>query len=164
MYSAALTEIDDDYYMYDKQKYFVFFPYEWSQNMFPGTGPKMCEKCILHGSKNDIFLGYCYDCANYIYDCKRGHGLINGLEDIDMENKETSANFTYLKYTKHMNIVKENKRIDKPIPRINSGSFSLRSISKESDEILHAFRRSNSIASTNSELSFPSRANSIDYT
>ena len=68
MYDPKLSTIEDDHYVYDKQKYYLFFPYDWVQNMFPGTGPKMCEKCVLHGSKNDIFIGYCYDSANYVYD------------------------------------------------------------------------------------------------
>ena len=159
MYDPKLSTIEDDYYVYDEQKYYLFFPYDWVQNMFPGTGPKMCEKCVLHGSKKGIFIGYCYDCANYVYDCKRGHGFENCLEDIDMVNKETSANYTYLKYTKHMNVAND--------PNVNIGitrsnSFSLKTISKESDEIIEAVRRSNSTTSTNSELSFPSRANSVD--
>jgi hypothetical protein len=159
MYDPKLSTIEDDYYVYDEQKYYLFFPYDWVQNMFPGTGPKMCEKCVLHGSKKGIFIGYCYDCANYVYDCKRGHGFENCLEDIDMVNKETSANYTYLKYTKHMNVAND--------PTVNIGisrsnSFSLKTISKESDEMIEAVRRSNSITSTNSELSFPSRANSVD--
>ena len=161
MYDPKLATIEDDHYVYDKQKYYLFFPYDWVQNMFPGTGPKMCEKCVLHGVKNDIFIGYCYDCANYVYDCKRGHGFENGQEDVDMVNKETSANFTYLKYTKHMNLAYDPTA---NIGRTRSNSFTLKSISKESDEIIEAVRRSNSITSTNSELSFPSRANSIDYT
>jgi hypothetical protein len=159
MYDPKLSTIEDDYYVYDEQKYYLFFPYDWVQNMFPGTGPKMCEKCVLHGSKKGIFIGYCYDCANYVYDCKRGHGFENCLEDIDMVNKETSANYTYLKYTKHMNVAND--------PTVNIGisrsnSFSLKTISKESDEMIEAVRRSNSTTSTNSELSFPSRANSVD--
>ena len=160
MYDPKLATIEDDHYVYDKQKYYLFFPYDWVQNMFPGTGPKMCEKCVLHGVKNDIFIGYCYDCANYVYDCKRGHGFENGQEDVDMVNKETSANFTYLKYTKHMNVAYDPTA---NIGRTRSNSFTLKSISKESDEIIEAVRRSNSITSTNSELSFPSRGNSVDY-
>ena len=100
--------------------------------------------------------------GNYVYDCKRGHGFENCIEDIDMVNKETSANFTYLKYTKHMNLA--NDPVMQNNNRSRSNSFSLKTISKESDEIIEAVRRSNSITSTNSELSFPSRANSIDYT
>ena len=160
MYDPKLSTIEDDHYVYDKQKYYLLFPYDWVQNMFPGTGPKMCEKCVLHGSKKGVFIGYCYDCANYVYDCKRGHGFENGKEDVDMVNKETSANFTYLKYTKHMNIAYE------PTANIGiqrSNSFSLKTISKESDEMIEAVRRSNSLTSTNSELSFPSRGNSVDY-
>ena len=160
MYDPKLATIEDDHYVYDKQKYYLFFPYDWVQNMFPGTGPKMCDKCVLHGSKKNIFIGYCYDCANYVYDCKRGHGFENCLEDIDMVNKEKSANFTYLKYTKHMNVA--NDPIMKNNNRSRSNSFSLKTISKESDDIIEAVRRSNSTTSTNSELSFPSRANSID--
>jgi hypothetical protein len=160
MYDPKLSTIEDDHYVYDKQKYYLFFPYDWVQNMFPGTGPNMCEKCVLHGSKKGVFIGYCYDCANYVYDCKRGHGFENGQEDVDMVNKETSANFTYLKYTKHMNIAYE------PTANIGiqrSNSFSLKTISKESDEMIEAVRRSNSLTSTNSELSFLSRGNSVDY-
>ena len=160
MYDPKLSTIEDDYYVYDEQKYYLFFPYDWVQNMFPGTGPKMCEKCVLHGSKKGIFIGYCYDCANYVYDLKRGHGFENYLEDIDMVNKETSANYTYLKYTKHMNVA--NDPVMKNNNRSRSNSFSFKTISKESDEMIEAVRRSNSTTSTNSELSFPSRANSVD--
>ena len=72
----------------------------------------------------------------------------------------TVTQFRSLEYTKHMNIAND------PTANIGiqrSNSFSLKTISKESDEMIEAVRRSNSLTSTNSELSFPSRGNSVDY-
>ena len=131
--SNAIKIIDDNSYTYHNQSYYINFPLEWVMNHFPGSGPKQCQSCYLHGVKNGVFIGYCSDCATYIYDCQRGHGFQYGVEYIDIENKETSANYTYLKYSQYMNIVNifSNNR-----KRVRSDSFSLKSISSEKEEYL----------------------------
>jgi hypothetical protein len=102
-----VKNIDSQTYTCENQKYFIYFPYEWVLNMQPGSGPKHCKNCKLHGIVDNMFLGYCMDCANYIYDFTRGHGFLWGIEQIDMNHKESSANFTYLKYTSASTV--ENK-------------------------------------------------------
>ena len=96
-----IQRIEDDHYVFEKQKYFLCFPFEWITTMAPGSGPKSCESCRKHGIIDDIFIGFCSDCAIYIYDNQRGHGFINGKEDINIVEKEKSASYTYLKYTKY---------------------------------------------------------------
>ena len=36
-----------------------------------------------------------------MYDMKRGHGFVFGKEQVDPEDKNTSALYTYLKYTRY---------------------------------------------------------------
>lgn len=101
MSSLRISKIEDTYYVHEKTKYYLYFPYEWLTTMSPGTGPNQCQKCVTHGIVDDAFLGYCVDCANYMYDMKRGHGFVLGKEQLDPNHKETSALFTYLKYTRY---------------------------------------------------------------
>jgi hypothetical protein len=96
--------IDDVSFSYDGIRYFLYFPYEWATSTHPGTGPKQCRSCQVHGIVDDLFIGYCCDCASYMYDHTRGHGFIYGKEKVDIDNKQTSATFTYLKYTKYDHI------------------------------------------------------------
>jgi len=101
MSSNHVSRIEDIYYIHDNVKYYIYFPYEWTTNMAPGTGPKQCKQCAIHGIIDDAFVGYCADCANYMYDMKRGHGFVFGKEQIDPNTKSTSALYTYLKYTRY---------------------------------------------------------------
>ena len=52
------------YYSYDEELYAKCFPEEWSQNHYPGTGPKECKDCVKNGFWNGVFVGYCVMCAN----------------------------------------------------------------------------------------------------
>lgn len=97
----SLRMIDDISFTYDGIRYFLYFPYEWAMSTYPGTGPKQCKNCHNHGIIDDLFIGYCSDCSNYMYDNTRGHGFVYGKEKVDIDNKQTSATFTYLKYTKY---------------------------------------------------------------
>lgn len=101
MSSLRISKIEDTYYVHEKTKYYLYFPYEWLTTMAPGTGPNQCQNCAMHGIVDGAFIGYCVDCANYMYDMKRGHGFIFGKEQLDPDNKATSALFTYLKYTRY---------------------------------------------------------------
>ena len=90
-------------YSYQGIYYFIHFPYEWVTNIDVMSGPEHCEKCQKHGFYKDIFIGYCVDCANNIYNLKRGHGFINGIEQINKSKKNTSAYNTYLKHLYNVN-------------------------------------------------------------
>jgi len=87
------------YYSYDEELYCGTFPEEWVLDHLPGTGPKDCGNCSYFGSWNGVFLGYCANCAHYVYNGERGRGLI----EIGEENDENVvADFpsifdTYLK-------------------------------------------------------------------
>jgi hypothetical protein len=72
------------YYSYDEELYCGTFPEEWAQNHLPTTGPKECRNCMYYGSWNGVFLGYCTNCADYVYNGERGRGLI----DIGRENDD----------------------------------------------------------------------------
>jgi len=83
---------------YCGQKYVLTFPDEWilDELQYSGRG---CGNCKFYGSWRGVMLGYCYNCANYIYDGKRGLGFVGfGVEEIyDLErNTESAATTTYL--------------------------------------------------------------------
>ena len=88
----------EDNYTIQEITYSKYFPPGWSTSHLDGTGPHECDNCLNYGSINEVFLGYCMNCARYDYDCKRGHGFCNGCEDIIEEDFENSATHTYLKY------------------------------------------------------------------
>ena len=52
-----------------------------------GTGPEMCVNCRHHGSEHlpdgtlGRWLGYCSNCAAYIYKFHAGHGYNEGREE-----------------------------------------------------------------------------------
>jgi len=64
-----------DYYMIESYKYANSFPKEWALSHLPGTGPEQCGNCCDYGSKDDVFLGYCLNCAKYDYNGERGPGM-----------------------------------------------------------------------------------------
>jgi hypothetical protein len=65
------------YYSYDEELYCGTFPEEWVLDHSPGTGPKDCGNCSYYGSWNGVFLGYCANCAQYVYNGVRGRGFID---------------------------------------------------------------------------------------
>jgi len=86
------------YYSYDDKLYSIHFPKKWSKYHADGTGPKMCENCEYHGSWNGVFIGYCMNCARYIYEGSRGRGMEDGVEDNSEEVQQYhSVHDTYLK-------------------------------------------------------------------
>jgi len=86
-------------YLYDYQWYHERFPEEWAVCHEEGTGPGQCNNCANFGSVNGIFIGYCANCAAYIYEGSRGRGFIDvGVENNDDSVLEfPSAYDTYLK-------------------------------------------------------------------
>jgi hypothetical protein len=88
----------NDNYKFQGITYSKYFPLDWSTSHLDGTGPHECDNCFIYGSINEMFIGYCMNCARHDYDCKRGHGFYDGYEDIISEDFENSATHTYLKY------------------------------------------------------------------
>jgi hypothetical protein len=67
------------YYILNGYNYDIHFPYEWAINdevllgndEFYSTGPEKCANCYIHGSRNGVFIGYCYNCGFHIHQAKR---------------------------------------------------------------------------------------------
>jgi hypothetical protein len=75
----------DDESAYDDQdwngEYDNRFPNQWRDSHAEGTGPEDCENCRAYGTINNVFVGYCANCAQYVYHGERGRGFIdNGIE------------------------------------------------------------------------------------
>lgn len=87
------------YYSYDEELYCGTFPENWVEDFLEGTGPKECGNCAYYGSWNGVFLGYCANCAQYVYNGERGQGFIDfGKEcDYNPEVCGPSVFDTYLK-------------------------------------------------------------------
>jgi hypothetical protein len=87
------------YYSYDEELYCGTFPENWVEDCLEGTGPKECGNCAYYGSWNGVFLGYCANCAQFMYNGERGRGFIDiGKEcDYNPEVCGPSVFDTYLK-------------------------------------------------------------------
>ena len=86
------------------------FPEEWSESHVDGTGPEMCGNCAEYGCVDkltlsdgteleNVFLGYCVNCAIFCYDGSRGRGFTNKgqeLSDEDILAMVPSSFNTYL--------------------------------------------------------------------
>ena len=66
-------------------KYFKSFPDSWiDEESLNNIGPRYCSNCKYYGSINDIFIGYCLNCANHVLKGKRGSGM-SGNESNDFD-------------------------------------------------------------------------------
>jgi hypothetical protein len=81
------------YYSYDEELYCGTFPEEWVLDHLPGTGPKECGNCADYGSWNGVFLGYCANCAQYVYNGVRGRGFIDIGKEFPSEELIIDADF-----------------------------------------------------------------------
>jgi hypothetical protein len=67
------------YYIHNGYNYDIHFPFEWAMDdevllgndEFYSTGPEKCANCYIHGSRNGVFIGYCYNCGFHIHQAKR---------------------------------------------------------------------------------------------
>ena len=91
------TSNGSNYYVVDGVMYISTFPLEWVHDHIPTTGPKECGNCEFYGSRKEIFIGYCLNCAQHVYDNKRGYGFNCGSEKICKQQEPDSATQTYLK-------------------------------------------------------------------
>lgn len=88
-----------DKYLYDNHWYHENFPYEWLVDNIEDTGPNECLNCQDFGCISGIFIGYCANCAIYVYKGSRGRGFIDyGIEYDGPEVLNIPSVFdTYLK-------------------------------------------------------------------
>ena len=85
------------YYTYRGQLYIKQFPEMWATSHAPETGPEECNNCAFYGSWNGIFIGYCVNCAEHVYEFQRGHGFIDHGEELNREDiPQLRAMDTYL--------------------------------------------------------------------
>jgi hypothetical protein len=87
------------YYSYDEELYCGTFPENWVEDCLEGTGPRECGNCASYGSWNGVFLGYCANCAVYVYNGERGRGFVDIGKELMHEDAylHTSVFDTYLK-------------------------------------------------------------------
>ena len=83
-------------YLYQGIWYYIGFPVEWATSHLPETGPDQCDNCAHFGMYNGNFIGYCSNCAHYIYNGTRGRGFIDIGVESNVEDV-CSAFDTYLK-------------------------------------------------------------------
>ena len=86
-----------NFYTYDDELYDMHFPREWAITHHPGTGPKECRNCAQYGSWCGVFIGYCLNCANYVYHLERGSGFYDCGLEASIGDPHYYAMNTYLK-------------------------------------------------------------------
>jgi hypothetical protein len=135
-----ISDDEDDYpqeepfyfenkYLYDYYWYHENFPVEWAMCPKEGTGPGQCGNCLDYGCINDVFIGYCANCAIYDYEGSRGRGFIDvGIEYDDPCCMDFTSVFeTYLKDVDINAIVgvdntmPNDYHIDNPVPETCNG-------------------------------------------
>ena len=113
---AASIEIFDNsiggqYYILEGQKFDINFPIKWAvENLNENdendetiyVGPFHCMNCAIVGAINNVFVGYCSNCALYKYNYSRGNGFnAVGVEQIvdhlgEVLNPQNSIWNTYM--------------------------------------------------------------------
>ena len=73
--------------------YLNSFPDEWINNNAMGTGPIQCINCRKYGSIDNIFIGYCANCSQYIYNFERGEGFEVSASDLILENNSIFSEY-----------------------------------------------------------------------
>ena len=84
------------YYSFRGELYIKQFPIIWAKSHASETGPEECGNCSFYGSWNGVFIGYCANCAEHIYEYQRGHGFIEHGEELDLDIIPLRAMDTYL--------------------------------------------------------------------
>ena len=92
-----------DFYTYNYIKYHLTFPPKWAMCHIPNTGPHDCFNCITYGMKDNIFYGYCLNCATVTYNLTRGYGFDSNDSDIFIE-KDKEIETVYTDFLKEHNI------------------------------------------------------------
>lgn len=71
-----ITFAGDYYYLRDHDLwYHKSFPLDWALTHLAGTGCIDCVNCAKWGKKNGVVIGYCSNCAEFLYNGDRGSGF-----------------------------------------------------------------------------------------
>jgi hypothetical protein len=99
MTSSCFTELleQESIYLCDDEYYTIHFPKEWAVSHKMGSGPKECSNCADFGSWNGVFIGYCMNCADYMYNYERGSGFYTYGIETSVGDPCLYAMNTYLK-------------------------------------------------------------------
>ena len=130
--------------MIDNYKYHKSFPDTWiDEEGLNNIGPRYCYNCKCYGNIDDIFIGYCLNCANHILKGKRGSGM-SGNEIINESNDFDFTKCPYMSLLERIELKKMifNKNIErvKIVPPILSRSFASDLINTDSGEYDVLFR------------------------
>ena len=71
-------ETENCYYQINESpiKIDIHFPLHWNADHHTHqSGPDYCENCYQYGIFNDVFIGYCANCAEFVYGFTRGLGM-----------------------------------------------------------------------------------------
>lgn len=81
------NSLGSQYYILGGHRFDINFPIKWAvENLNEPdenkqVGPFHCVNCAIFGKINNVFVGYCSNCALYNYNYSRG----NGFNDIGVE-------------------------------------------------------------------------------
>lgn len=111
-------DINDIYYYKGSDGYYYVdtFEHSWIERHVDNqSGPVYCSNCEVFGTiiqdGRMIFLGYCLNCADYLYNNTRGPGF-QGFDNIlDMRTIEGNAPTHLKKYREHI-LYYINKHLD----------------------------------------------------
>lgn len=80
--------------------YHPSFPNQWTVSHLPDTGPEQCGNCADYGCYQGQFIGYCANCAVYMYEGQRGRGFMgDGIELVNEQTRQwISVYDTYLSH------------------------------------------------------------------
>ena len=86
------NSLGSQYYILVGHRFDINFPIKWAvenlneyheENDLVGNGPVHCTNCATFGVINNIFVGYCSNCALHKYNYSRGNGFnAVGVEQI----------------------------------------------------------------------------------
>jgi hypothetical protein len=92
----------------------------------PNTGPHDCFNCIAYGMKNNVFYGYCLNCATVIYNLERGDGFDSKNSNLFIEkDKEIENLYTDFIDKYNVNDLKESEDDSSYCQSIVSSIYSI---------------------------------------
>jgi hypothetical protein len=107
------NSLGSQYYILGGHRFDINFPIKWAvenlnkynvnELVDQGEGPIHCTNCATYGAINNVFVGYCSNCALHKYNYSRGNGFnavgVEQLVDhLDQElNPQNSIWNTYMK-------------------------------------------------------------------
>jgi hypothetical protein len=110
------NSLGSQYYILRGHRFDINFPIKWAvenlnenlnenddnELVYHGQGPVHCDNCATFGAINNVFVGYCSNCALYKYNYSRGNGFnAVGVEQIvdhlgEVLNPQNSIWNTYM--------------------------------------------------------------------